>query len=150
MPSPFPDLKKYADVLEILVENADSNNIIHLSEKDIAKLANCSDGFVSEVVKENGYSFPPERRSQTKNASVARRKYCRAKRLEVLDEAMEKAQDILKITKSGQGLRDWAIAWGTLTDKYMLEEKAEKDAVSSERYGLSKAIQKMEERRNAR
>ena len=63
--------------------------------------------------------------SKTKKAVEARKGFCAAKRIALIDKGFNKLDEILPTIDKPAGMRDWFVALGTAIDKRRLEQPKE-------------------------
>ncbi len=143
MPGRAPDLELLANVLEILEEN-NIQGISQISCSEIARMAGCAHSYVSGVAKEHGYSFQDP--SQLKNARESAHVYNKDKIINLIDKGLAQLENTLSKTQQPREMQFWFTALGIAIDKRLLLDPPKDER--AERYGLSRAIQKMDERRN--
>ena len=86
---------------------------------EIARQVACSPSTVTKLARAEGVTFE---RSQTKKATVARRDYAQAERLELLNAGFDKARELLDDLTTPNHLQSWTVAVATLIDKRRLED----------------------------
>lgn len=87
------------------------------SQRDIAREFDKSVGWVNGVLKKLNVSIE---RSQTKNATAAKRIYDRARRLELNDRLFERLEKFLDSKVSARDYKDLMVSYGILEDKRSL------------------------------
>lgn len=87
---------------------------------EIARAFGRSKSTISDIAKEEGLQFGE--RSRTKTATAVRKAYLSEQRLILVDDGLQKLEDLLPGIKKAKDMRFWAIALGTLIDKRRLEE----------------------------
>lgn len=87
------------------------------SQNAVARRLKCSPSTVNSVAKANGLEY-----SAPKKAGQARKDYAAAERLDLLNQAFAKAEEMLPTLKTAGWLQSWTIALGILIDKRRLED----------------------------
>lgn len=113
------------------------------SQRDIAKEFDKSVGWVNGILKKLNVN---SERSQTKNATAAKRTYDRERRLALNDLWFEKIEKLLTEAKDGKSLRELAIPYGVAEDKRSILEPLQPDGTKSGLAEMREAIH--EERKN--
>lgn len=113
------------------------------SQRDIAKEFDKSVGWVNGILKKLNVN---SERSQTKNATAAKRTYDRERRLALNDLWFEKIEKLLTEAKDGKSLRELAIPYGVAEDKRSILEPLQPDNTKSGLEEMREAIH--EERKN--
>lgn len=113
------------------------------SQRDIAKEFDRSVGWVNGILKKLNVK---SERSQTKNATAAKRTYDRERRLALNDLWFEKIEKLLTEAKDGKSLRELAIPYGVAEDKRSILEPLQPDNTKSGLEEMREAIH--EERKN--
>lgn len=113
------------------------------SQRDIAKEFDKSVGWVNGILKKLNIN---SERSQTKNATAAKRTYDRERRLALNDLWFEKIEKLLTEAKDGKSLRELAIPYGVAEDKRSILEPLQPDGTKSGLAEMREAIH--EERKN--
>lgn len=113
------------------------------SQRDIAKEFDKSVGWVNGILKKLNVN---SERSQTKNATAAKRTYDRERRLALNDLWFEKIEKLLTEAKDGKSLRELAIPYGVAEDKRSILEPLQPDNTKSGLAEMREAIH--EERKN--
>lgn len=113
------------------------------SQRDIAKEFDKSVGWVNGILKKLNVK---SERSQTKNATAAKRTYDRERRLALNDLWFEKIEKLLTEAKDGKSLRELAIPYGVAEDKRSILEPLQPDGTKSGLAEMREAIH--EERKN--
>jgi len=87
------------------------------SQNAVARRMKCSPSTVNSVAKANGLEY-----SSPKKAVQARKDYAAAERLDLLNQAFAKAEEMLPTLTTAGWLQSWTIAIGILIDKRRLED----------------------------
>lgn len=107
------------------------------SQRDIAKEFDKSVGWVNGILKKLNVK---SERSQTKNATAAKRTYDRERRLALNDLWFEKIEKLLTEAKDGKSLRELAIPYGVAEDKRSILEPLQPDNTKSGLEEMREAI----------
>ena len=90
-----------------------------MSVGETARQTGRSKAVVSVLGKRAGITVREQ--SQTEKARQAAQEYHRDRRLALLDQAFQKAEELLPTITTARELRDWAVGNAVLTDKRRLE-----------------------------
>jgi hypothetical protein len=120
------------------------------SQNGVAKKFGRGPATVNRIARENGLEY-----SSPKKAVEARVDYSGERRVELLNAAFAKAEEMLENIDRPSQLMQWAIALGTLTDKRRLEDgeatsRSEVTNVDNPRKRIAGKLVELRERRAAR